>query len=106
MIDTGDERNVLGHAVSGSIVAGVLAGSINYSRYKKADIGQKEFLSETMKTTVQGGIGTASAIATANYIGRGDYLGALTSMSLGMVGVYTTEKLYENLEYEEKISAK
>jgi uncharacterized membrane protein YeaQ/YmgE (transglycosylase-associated protein family) len=106
MIDTGDERSVMGHAVSGSIVAGVLAGSINYNQYKKADISQKEFLAQTAKTTIQGGVGTASAVATANAIGKGDYVGALTAISLGVVGVYAAEKLYEKLENKETIDAK
>jgi hypothetical protein len=99
IIDTGDERNVTGHFVSGAIAAGVFAGSMNYNKYKKADISQKEFLSETIKTSIQGGVGTAAAVSTANYLGKGDYVAALTAMSLGVVGVYATEKLYENIDY-------
>ena len=100
IIDTGDERSVTGHFVSGAIAAGVFTGSMNYSKYKKADISQKEFLAETVKNSVQGGMGTAAAVATTNYIGRGDYIAALTAMSLGVVGVYATEKLYENIDYK------
>lgn len=48
----------------------------------------------------QGGIATASAIATANYIGRGNLLGALSAASMGAMGVYTTQKVYDKLEIQ------
>jgi uncharacterized membrane protein len=75
-IDTGDQRSVTGHLISGTVFSAVFAGSI------------------------KGGIATASAIATANYIGTGDILKALTAMSLGAIGVYTTQKVYDKLEIE------
>jgi len=99
-IDTGDERSVTGHLVSGTVLAGIISGGLNYSKYTKDEISQKELINNTTKVAFQGGIATASAIATANYIGNGNILGALTAMSLGAMGVYTTQKIYDKLEIE------
>ncbi len=99
-IDTGDQRSVTGHFVSGTVLAGVIAGGLNYSKYKKEEISQKELINNTTKVAFQGGIATASAIATANYLGTGNILGAMTAMSVGAMGVYTTQKVYDKLEIE------
>lgn len=40
-IDTGDERSVTGHLISGTVFSAVFAGSINYSKYKKDEITKK-----------------------------------------------------------------
>jgi len=99
-IDTGDERSVVGHLVSGTVFSAVFGGSINYSKYKKDEIDKNELFNDTAKMALQGGIATASAVATANYIGRGNWLGAMTAASIGAMGVYTTQKVYDKLEIE------
>ncbi len=99
-IDTGDERSVTGHLVSGTVFSAVFGGSINYAKYKKNEITQKELFNDTVKLALQGGIATASAVATANYIGKGNWLGALSAASIGAMGVYTTQKVYDKLEIE------
>lgn len=101
-INTGAERSVVGYLVSGTIFSAVFGGSINYAKYKKDEISQKELVQDTAKIALQGGIATASAIATANYIGRGNWVGALTSVSIGVMGVYSAQKVYDKLEIEAK----
>ena len=101
MLNIGDERNVAGNFVSGALASGIVTGSMNYNRYKKADIGQAEFLSETIKISLQGGVGSAAAIATTNYVGKGNYLAAVKAFSLGAMGVYAIEKIYENINLYE-----
>ncbi len=95
MINTGDERNVVGHFISGAVFSAMFATAINYNKYKKSEISKNEMMKNTCKLTLQGGLGTASAIATANYIGKGNYIGAMTAMSLGIAGLYATEKAHE-----------
>jgi len=98
MIDTGDERSVTGHFISGTVFSAIFAGAMNYNKYKKEEITKDELIQDTGRLALQGGIGTASAIATANYVGKGNYVGALTAISLGAMGIYGTQKISEMLE--------
>ncbi|MEA2099257.1 MAG: hypothetical protein U9P72_03920 [Campylobacterota bacterium] len=102
LIDTGAERSVTGHFISGTVFSAIFAGSMNYSKYQKNEITKKEMIGDTYKMAIQGGVGTASAIATANYIGRGNYLGALSAISIGALGINGAQKLYEKIDYNEK----
>jgi hypothetical protein len=99
-INTGTERSVVGHLVSGGVFSAVFALSTNYTKYKKQEISKEEFFKQTLKTTLQGGIATASAIATANYVGKANYIGALGAASIGVMGVYTTDRVYDKLEIQ------
>lgn len=56
--------------------------------------------------TAQGGVATGSAIAAANYLGRGNYLGMLSAISLGFGGVYAIEKISEKLNETKMIEEK
>jgi len=94
-IDTGEERSVVGHALSGALSAGMVSGTLNYNRYRQEQMSKEKALKNTLKLTLQGGIVTASAIAASNYVGRNSYLGVLTAVSLGVAGIYGVEKLYE-----------
>lgn len=98
IVDTGSERHVVGHFVSGAVAGAIVGGTLNYTRYKNDEITKVELLNTTAKTTVQAGIGTAAAISAANNMGKGNWLGVLTSVGLGVVGVYATEKFYDKLE--------
>jgi len=91
MIDTGEPRSVTGHAVSGAVASAVVAGSINY------EITKEEAVQNSIKLTVQGGVATGSAIAAANYLGKGNYLGMLAAVTLGLGGVYAVEKVAEKI---------
>ncbi len=99
-INTGATRSVPGHLISGTLASSVIAGAMNYNKYKKSEITKKEFINNTIKTSLQGGIATASAVAASNYIGEKNLLGALGAISAGVVAVYGTEKVYDRLEIE------
>ena len=92
-IDTGAPRSVAGHVISGSLAAGAVAGALNYNKYKKGEIAKSEAVNNSLKLSAQGGIATGSAIAAANYMGQGNFLGMLTAVSLGAMGVYAVEKV-------------
>ncbi len=94
-IDTGDERHVVGHFVSGAVAGGIVGGTLNYKNYENNEITKTQLFSKTASLAVQGGIGVAAAISTANYMGRGNWLGVFASMGIGAIGVYTTQKFYD-----------
>lgn len=97
-VDTGTPRSVMGHFVSGAVASSVLASALNYNRYKKDELCQQEAIKNTAKLTLQGGIATSSAIAAANYLGKGEILQMFSAISLGMMGIYGIEKLEEKTE--------
>jgi len=97
-LDTGEPRNVTGHVVSGAFASGALSSAMNYHRYQKGELNKREAIRNSVKLTVQGGMVTGSAIAAANYVGKGNLFGALTALSLGAMGVYATEKVNERFE--------
>jgi len=99
-INTGAPRNITGHFISGTIASSIVAGALNYKKYKNAEISKTKFINDTLKTSLQGGIATAGAIATTNYLGEGKVMQAMTAMSIGAIGVYGTEKVYEKLELQ------
>lgn len=106
MIDTGDARSVTGHVVSGAVASAVVAGGINYNSYKKEEVSKNDAIKNSIKLTAQGGVATGSAIAAANYLGRGNYLGMLSAISLGFGGVYAIEKISEKLNETKMIEEK
>ncbi|AFL68888.1 hypothetical protein [Sulfurospirillum barnesii] len=95
IINTGEPRNVVGNAISGALASGMVASALNYNQYKQEKIDKETAIKNSLKLTVQGGIVTASAIAAANYVGNNNILGVLTAVSLGAMGVYGVEKVYE-----------
>lgn len=97
-INTGAPRNVTGHVVSGALAAGALAAALNYNKYKKGEMAKNEAISNSLKLSAQGGVATGSAIAAANYMGKGNIMGVLTAISVGAMGVYAVEKVSEKLE--------
>ena len=101
-IDTGAPRNVTGHTISGAIASAVIAGSINYNKYKKDEISKEEAIQDSVKLTAQGGIATGSAIAAANYVGESNVLGFLTAISVGAIGVYAVEKMSRKIQDNEQ----
>jgi len=99
-IDTGAPRSVTGHFISGAIASSIVSSALNYQKYQKSEISKNQMIQDTLKMTVQGGIVTASAIATTNYIGEGKIMQAMTAMSIGAMGVYGTQKVYDKLELQ------
>jgi len=96
-IDTGVSQNVSGHVISGVLASAIVAGAINYNRYLKGEVSQKEALVGSLKHTAQGGIATGSSIAAANHLGSGNIFGMLTAVFLGAMGVYLVETMSESL---------
>lgn len=99
-INTGTPRNVTGHFISAAIATSIVAGALNFRRYENSEISKSELVSDTLKKLLQGAIATSSAIATSNYIGEGKIMHAMTAMSIGAMGVYGTQKVYEKLELQ------
>ena len=94
-INTGEPRNVVGHAVSGALASGIVASAMNYNQYKQEKMSKEAAIKNSLKLTLQGGIVTASAIAASNHLGKSNIVGMLTAISIGAMGVYGVEKLYE-----------
>ncbi len=92
-INTGEPRHVFGHFVSGAVACGIASATLNYKDYKNKELSTKQILVSTLKTSVEGGAVTASAIAAANYLGKGNILGLLGSVSLGLASVYAIEQI-------------
>jgi len=101
-INTGAPRNVAAHFISGAIATSIVSGAVNYRRYQNEEISRSEFINDTLKTSLQGAIATAGAIATTNYLGEGKVMHAMTAMSVAASGVYGTQKVYEKLEIQAK----
>ena len=99
-IDTGAPRSVTGHFLSGAIASTIVSGALNYQKYQNSEISKDKMIKDTLKMTVQGGIVTASAVATTNYLGEGKIMHAMTAMSVGAMGVYGTQKVYDKLEIQ------
>jgi len=94
-INTGTPRSVAGNMISGALAAGMVATALSYTKYKQAELSKEEAIKQSLKLTLQGGIATGSAIAAANALGRNSWLGLLSSLSVGIAGIYGVEKLYD-----------
>lgn len=98
LINTGDQRSVTGHFISGAVCSALLSANLNYQRYKTQQIKKCTLTRESSKAFLQGGVATASAISAANKVGRGDYLGALFTAGLAATTLYAVEKVYQPKE--------
>ena len=94
-INTGAPRNVVGHVISGAVASGIVAGSLNYARYKKGEQNKKEAVSNTAKMTLIGAISTSCAVAATNCLGQGQIFKMLGIISAGAAGLYAIEKADE-----------
>jgi len=92
LINTGDDRNVTAHFISGAIGAALINASINAKRDPQA---QTSPLRESYKVALLGGVATAGAVSATNKIGKGDYVGALLSVALSSAAVYAVDKAYQ-----------
>ncbi|ARQ99919.1 MULTISPECIES: hypothetical protein [Campylobacter] len=69
MINTGTPRSISGHAVSGGIVAFMVSGAYQYAKFKDGKTTKNQAIQTTLKSTLEGAIIGACAIAAANTIG-------------------------------------
>ncbi len=103
LINTGDERNVLGHIVSGAVASALISGTINYKKVMEKKVKPNLALKDTIKKTSQGAIATGAAIATSNYLGqKGGLMKALSAVSIGMAGIYALEILDEKFNAQDE----
>ena len=87
-------RNVLAHAVSGAVAGAIISTAINYKKVQKKQMSKKEALKDTLKLSAEGAIVTASAIATANYLGQSNgLLKAITATAVGVGGIYALHSI-------------
>ena len=101
-MDTYEQRDVTSYLISGAIFSATFAGSMNLSKYHNKQITKKEMIQDTAKIAIQGGIGSGSAVAATNYIGKGEYFNAMLSVGLGAIGIYGIEKISQAIKDEPK----
>lgn len=96
---------ILRSVITGAVASAVASSTVNYRRVKNQEITKTQAVKETVKRSSQGAIATAAAVQTANYLSqKGGFLKAMTTISVGMAGIYAIEILDDKLE--EKYSLK
>lgn len=98
IFNTGMPRSIVGHALSGSLIALMASGAYGYSKVKQGKMSQKEALKNTAVATIEGGIITACGIAAANALGNTqtplrNALEAATLVGIGLASVYGIQAL-------------
>lgn len=93
-IDTGSQRHVIGHAISGAIAVGVVSSVTNAKKVKEEKLEKNEAIRNTIKDSVIGGVATATAISVSNNLGdpNKSLFQALGSLAIGLGAIYTIEK--------------
>ncbi|WP_294963548.1 hypothetical protein [Sulfurimonas sp.] len=93
-LDTGTQRHILGHAISGAIAVGVVSSVNNAKKVKEEKLQKKEAIRNTIKDSIIGGVATATAISVTNNIGNPNksLFQALGSLAIGLGAIYTIEK--------------
>ncbi|RXJ75471.1 hypothetical protein CRV03_12960 [Arcobacter sp. F155] len=89
---------VLRSVIIGAIASAVASSTINMRKVKNEEITTKEAVKDTLKRTSQGAIATGAAVATADYLSqKGGFFKAMTTISIGMAGIYALEVLDDKL---------
>ena len=97
-LNTGAPRNVLAHVISSGIASALMSGTINYKKSLNNEISKSDALRDTIKKTSQGAIVAGTAISVTNQLSsKGGLLKALTTISIGMAGIYALEVLDETI---------
>lgn len=93
-IDTGAPRHIYGHAVSGAVAVGVVSAIVNAKKVKEEKVTKQEAIRDTLKSSIVGGIATATAVSVANNLGdpKKSIFQTLGSLALGAGAVYAIEK--------------
>ncbi len=101
-----DNRTLaLRSVLTGTIASAVASSSVNMRKVRNEEITKSEALREIAKRTSQGAIATSAAVATAGYLTqKGSFLKALTTISIGMAGIYAIEVLGDKID--EQIASK
>ncbi len=107
LLNTGAQRSITGHAVSGGVAGILLASYMNYKDYKEGKISQEKALKNTVAAGAQGAVITACAIGVANALGgnKGAFQALLESsayLCAGVAGVY----IIDNVANDKKLLKK
>ncbi len=110
MINTIATKNtdnpILRSVITGAVASAVAASTVNYRKVKNKEITATQAVKETVKRSSQGAIATAAAVQTANYLTqKGGFLKAMTTLSVGMAGIYAIEMLDDKLEEKYSLSS-
>lgn len=99
-IDTGTQRHVYGHAVSGGVAVGVVSCISNYTKVREKKIDKTEAARNTLKDVLIGSIATATAVSVANNLGnpQKSIFQTLGALALGAGAVYAIDKGSEQIK--------
>lgn len=97
---------VLRSVLTGAIASAVASSTVNMRKVKNEEITKTEAVKEVVKRTSQGAIATGAAVATAGYLSqKGGFFKALTTISVGMAGIYAIEVLDDKLNNNDALEA-
>jgi hypothetical protein len=86
------------YMLRGAITSGSVATISNINRYKQNKISKNKAIRNSVKSAIQGGIASTTAVATLQQYGEKNGLGMLTAIAVGVAGVYAVEKLSDKIE--------
>ena len=101
MINTGSQRSVVGHAISGATASLIVSSAMNIAKVKEQKISPQMAVQNSLKMASAGAITTGSAIATANYLNQeGGFFKAFSALSFGIVSLYALEIMFEKIHHK------
>lgn len=90
---------VLRSVITGAIASAVASSTVNMRKVKNEEISKSDAIKDVVKRSSQGAIATGAAVATAGYLTqKGGFFKALTTISIGVAGVYAIEVLDDKLQ--------
>ncbi|XPV69527.1 MAG: hypothetical protein ACNI25_02910 [Halarcobacter sp.] len=96
---TNNDNPVLRSIITGAVASAIASSTVNYRKVKNKEISTTLAIKETVKRSSQGAIATGAAVQTANYLTqKGGFLKAMTTISIGMAGIYAIEILDDKLD--------
>lgn len=99
MINTGTQRSITGHAISGATASLIVSSAMNIAKVKEQKLSPQMAIQNSLKMASAGAIATGSAIATANYLNQnGGFLKALSALSFGIASLYALEVICEKIQ--------
>ncbi|MBQ9292340.1 MAG: hypothetical protein IJ211_03630 [Campylobacter sp.] len=86
-------RSPFDHILSGAI-AGIIGGAaLNLAKFKDEKADKNEFIKQTAKFAISGGIVSGTAIYCANRIVKGKYLSAAVAATAAVITLNAVENL-------------
>ena len=101
MINTGTQRSVVGHAISGATASLIVSSAMNIAKVKEQKLSPQMAIQNSLKMASAGAIATGYAIVTANYLNQdGGFLKAISALSLGIASLYALEIMFEKIHFK------